>query len=109
VPALDGTRLESPRYALSYKASAISVAEHFALEIAICAKPGSPAPESLKVDAHMPEHRHGMNYRATVSSTGAGRYVAEGLLFHMPGRWQLVFDVERGGQTERLATDLVLE
>ena len=50
-----------------------------------------------------------MNYRPRVSASGDGRYVAEGLLFHMPGRWQLVFDVERDGRTERLATDLVLE
>jgi len=35
--------------------------------------------------------------------------VAEGLLFHMPGRWQLLFDVERGGRTERLEADVVLE
>jgi hypothetical protein len=57
------------------------------------------------VDAQMPEHRHGMNYRPTVSATGNGRYVAEGLLFHMPSRWQLRFDVERDGpaaQTPRV-------
>jgi hypothetical protein len=57
----------------------------------------------------MTEHRHGMNYRPRVFGQGAGRYVVEGLLFHMPGRWQLVFDVERGRRTERLETDVVLE
>jgi hypothetical protein len=31
------------------------------------------------------------------------------LLFHMPGRWQLSFDVERSGRRTRLATDLVVE
>jgi hypothetical protein len=50
-----------------------------------------------------------MNYRPTVASTGDGRYLAEGLMFHMPGRWQLIFDVERSGGTERLATDILLE
>jgi hypothetical protein len=34
--------------------------------------------------------------------------VAEALLFHMPGRWQLVFDVDRGGRTERLSADVLL-
>ena len=38
-----------------------------------------------------------------------GLYVAEGLLFHMPGLWQLMFDVERGGRMERLTTDIDLE
>ena len=44
-----------------------------------------------------------------VAATADGRWVAQGMMFHMPGRWQLVFDVERGGRTERLATDVVLE
>lgn len=108
VPALDGTRLESPRYGLSYKASAISVAEHFALEIAICAKPGNPAPESLKVDAHMPEHRHGMNYAPEVKPLGPGRWRAEGLMLHMPGKWELVFEIRAAGRTDRVAHDFVL-
>lgn len=84
----------------------IEVGRHFAVEAIVCATP--PA-RGLRVDAQMPEHRHGMNYRPRVSASGEGRYLAEGFLFHMPGRWQLVFDVDRDGQTERLATDLVLE
>ena len=39
----------------------------------------------------------------------AFRSVAEGLLFHMPDRRRLLFDVERGGRTERLSTDIVPE
>jgi hypothetical protein len=84
----------------------IEVGRHFAVEAIVCATP--PA-RGLRVDAQMPEHRHGMNYRARVVAMGDGRYVAEGLLFHMPGRWQLLFDVERDGRTDRLATDLTLE
>jgi hypothetical protein len=86
--------------------AAIEIGRHFAVEAIVCAE---PAPRGLRVDAQMPEHRHGMNYRPTVTTAGDGRYLAEGLLFHMPGRWQLRFDVERDGRTERLATDIVLE
>jgi hypothetical protein len=68
-----------------------------------------PAPTALRVDADMPAHRHGMNYRAKVSPKGEGRYVAEGLLFHMPGQWRLLFDVDGGGRTERLAANITLE
>jgi hypothetical protein len=50
-----------------------------------------------------------MNYRPTLSAKGDGRYVAEGLLFHMPGRWEFVFDVEAGGRRTRLATDMDVE
>lgn len=103
LPALDGTRLESPRYALAYKADVIAVAQHFTLEIAVCAKPGNPMPESLKVDAHMPEHRHGMNYEPTVKALGPGRWRAEGLMLHMPGKWELVFEVRAAGKSDRMA------
>lgn len=85
---------------------AIEIGRHFSVEAVVCA---TPPTQGLRVDARMPEHRHGMNYRPTVAATGPGRYVALGMMFHMPGRWQLVFDVERGGRTERLATDILLE
>jgi cytochrome c peroxidase len=101
-PGLQGTRLESPRYALAYKADGISVAQHFTLEIAVCAKPGNPIPENLKVDAHMPEHRHGMNYEPAVKALGAGRWRAEGLMLHMPGKWEFVFEVRAAGKTDRM-------
>jgi hypothetical protein len=106
-----GTRLESDRYVVIYRTrpAKLAVGEHFAIEALVCAKGQSAAPAGLRVDATMPEHRHGMNYRATVAAKGGGRYVAEGLLFHMPGRWQLLFDVEARGSADRLASDLVLE
>ncbi len=106
-----GKRVESDRYVVAYRTlpAKIAVGEHFAVEAVVCAKGASPAVEGLRIDAQMPEHRHGMNYRATVTARGAGRYVAEGLLFHMPGHWQVLFDVEARGRTERLTTDLVLE
>jgi hypothetical protein len=53
----------------------------------------------------MPEHRHGMNYKPGIRPVGAGRFRAEGLMFHMPGRWEFVFDL--GG--ERLADSVRME
>jgi hypothetical protein len=105
-----GTRLESERYVVVYRTlpPQLAVGEHFAIDARVCAKGQGAPPTGLRVDATMPEHRHGMNYRATVAAKGGGRYVAEGLLFHMPGRWQLLFDVEARGTSERLASELVL-
>jgi cytochrome c peroxidase len=102
VPALEGTRVESQRFVVAFKPEPISVAKHFALEIAACSK-SSVVAESLKVDAHMPEHRHGMNYAPEVKALGPGRWRAEGLMFHMPGRWQLVFELRAAGKTDRIA------
>jgi cytochrome c peroxidase len=103
-PGLDGTRLESPRYVLVYKASSLSVSRHFSLEVAACARSGA-APKDLKVDAHMPAHRHGMNYTPKVIALGPGRWRAEGLLLHMPGHWELVFlvDGERLAHARRIS------
>jgi cytochrome c peroxidase len=111
LPALacnEGTRLESPRFVLAYKAEPIEVAKHFSLDVEVCPKPGEPVPEALKVDAHMPEHRHGMNYAPTLKPLGSGRWRAEGLMLHMPGRWELLFEVHAGGVTDRLSGPVAL-
>jgi hypothetical protein len=103
-------RAESADFVVHYRPvpAPIVVGRHFAIDAVVCAK-ARAAVRGLRVDAQMPEHRHGMNYRATIAAQGEGRYLAEGLLFHMPGRWQLVFDVETRGTTERLTADIVLE
>jgi len=78
---------------------------HFSLLIETC--PRSAAAE-LSVDATMPAHRHGMNYKPTVTREGPGRWRAEGLLLHMPGEWQFRFDLREDGNTERLTDTLVV-
>jgi hypothetical protein len=57
----------------------------------------------------MPEHQHGMNYRPSLKARGGGRWRAEGLMFHMAGRWELRFDVEAGGRVERLRESVTLQ
>jgi hypothetical protein len=56
---------------------------------------------SLAFDAVMPDHNHGMNTLPEVSETGPGAFDVEGLLFHMPGDWEIRIDVSREGETER--------
>jgi cytochrome c peroxidase len=107
VPPLEGTRLESPRFVLAFKPEEISVAQHFALEFAVCAKTGASV-DSIRVDAYMPEHRHGMNYAPEVKPLGAGHWRAEGLMFHMPGKWEFVFEVRAAGSTDRMSHAFLL-
>ena len=99
-PALEGTRLESPRHVLTYQANP-QISSFLAIEVAACAKTGPP-PKTLKVDAHMPEHRHGMNYAPKVTTIGPGRWRAEGLMLHMPGKWEFVFVVDGERMTHAL-------
>lgn len=77
----------------------------FALAIAPC----GAMPQALAVDATMPAHRHGMNYRPAVTKTGDG-FRADGLLFHMPGDWEFVFDVTYAdGRRERLTHTVTVQ
>lgn len=64
---------------------------------------------SVDVDARMPAHRHGMSRAAKVTSLPGGKYLAQGLMLHMPGRWELYFDITEGGRTERAQVDVDLE
>ena len=84
---------------------AIGVGHMFALQAQVC-----PATARLdRVDAAMPEHQHGMNYRPRLVDLGAGRWRAEGLMFHMAGRWELHFDVvEADGHPARLRDSVTL-
>jgi hypothetical protein len=104
LPGGPAQTLKSSTYTVLYRTAPLKVSEHFAVDFAVC-----PAPESVRVDAWMPEHRHGMNYRPDVRAQGGGRYRAEGLMLHMAGRWELVFEVRSAGKTERLAQSLRLE
>jgi hypothetical protein len=87
----------------------IAVGRHFALDIEVCTQAGTPLPRSLAVDADMPAHQHGMNYRASVKPLGTGRYRADGLMFHMPGRWRVVFDLATAGGSTRVTHEFDVE
>lgn len=85
------------------------VGQFFVLEVQACAAGADgalPGPGELAVDATMPAHRHGMNYRPRVLSLGPGRWRVEGLMFHMPGLWRLSFELGSGSATRRLAHDI---
>jgi hypothetical protein len=57
----------------------------------------------------MPEHRHGMNYKPSIKPAAGGRYRADGLMFHMPGRWEIIFEVRAAGSTDRMTQTEVIE
>ena len=84
--------------------SPITVGRPFALWVTLC-----PADAVLlRVDATMPEHRHGMNYRPSLKSLGEGRWRVEGLLWHMSGRWELTLDLQVQSQDHRLRQSVSL-
>ncbi len=105
-------RLTDTQTELVYRTEpeSLSVGNHFVLEIAICHHGNTSPPTALQVDAHMPAHRHGMNYRPSVRERGPGLYRAEGLMLHMPGQWELVFELRSAtGTVQRLTQTLSID
>jgi hypothetical protein len=104
-------RAANARYEIVFVAvpAPVEAGKHFSLDIAVCPRGGALPPDALRVDAAMPEHRHGMNYRPVVVARGAGTYRADGLMFHMPGRWDLHFDLVTRDGTERITATRHLE
>jgi len=85
------------------------IGEFFALEFGGCAR-GTPfAAETLRLDATMPAHGHGMNFKPKIVAIGPGLYRAEGMMFHMPGTWQLSLEQRTATGATRLTTDIVVE
>ena len=106
LPGGEAQRIQSVRYLVLYRTqpAPLKVGQHFSVEFAVC-----PKPESVRIDAQMPEHRHGMNYRPTVAAAGEGRYRAEGLMLHMAGKWELVFELRSKDSVERAVQVIRLE
>ncbi len=101
----DGHRLAADGVELAWRvdgaaasAAPVPLAEPFSLQLRLC----PPQAELRAVDASMPAHRHGMNYRPTLHALGDGRWRADGLLWHMAGTWALRFDVHLDGRTRVL-------
>jgi hypothetical protein len=106
VSAQDGDALTDGSVTLAWRALPrdIVVGRPFAMQVMLC-----PADAQLSgVDATMPEHRHGMNYKPSLKPMGGGRWRAEGLLWHMSGRWELRFDVLHAGVKHSVTRDVSL-
>ena len=98
-----GERFETPGHqlALATEPSVVRPGTFFAVVLAVCPRDGKATVESVRIDARMPDHRHGMNYVPRVAAAGPGLYRAEGFMFHMPGRWEFVVELRGGGRSER--------
>lgn len=99
------------RYTVTFRPSPepIPMNQLFDLSFSVASKPGSKEPSKVEVDARMPAHGHGMNRVPKITRLPDGTFKAEGMLFHMPGHWELYFDLTEGGLTERAQVDIHLK
>lgn len=106
--AADGQRLDGDGLQIAWAVvdqRVIAVGENFRLDVRAC-----PAnSELLSVKATMPSHRHGMNYVPSIDTIESGHWRVEGLLWHMRGSWELVFELRRGGKIQSLRQMIELQ
>ncbi|MFT5444923.1 MAG: hypothetical protein ACI9DC_000083 [Gammaproteobacteria bacterium] len=97
-------RLQGETYSVTYRFEPASpaIGEHFNLLGRVCRNDGAKFGGTVKADATMPDHGHGMNYVPTSQMFDNGQFVASGLLLHMPGHWALELRVAQGANSERL-------
>ena len=56
----------------------------------------------------MPQHNHGLPTAPEVTRyLGEGRYLVEGLRFHMPGWWELRLDISVGDARDSVTFNLM--
>lgn len=85
------------------------IGEFFAVEFGGCAHGGPISAETVRIDATMPAHRHGMNFKPQIATLRPGVLRAEGMMFHMPGTWQLSFEQRSPAGVTRLTADVEIE
>jgi hypothetical protein len=85
------------------------VGEFTTIEFTLCRNGAAIPAESLRIDAIMPLHRHGMNFQPRITALGDATFRAEGLMFHMPGTWQLIFEQRTPGGPARVTTSVEIE
>lgn len=85
--------------------------EPFAMQVRAFGPDGKPlADHTLGVDCTMPHHGHGMNVRPVITQTAPGCWSVDPMLLHMPGRWELCFDLAgRDSRNRRSQTTLEVE
>ena len=79
-----------------------TVAEHFKLLGRICRKDDKVFEGTVKIDATMPHHGHGMNYVPVVALLPQGEFAANGFLLHMPGHWAFAIRISDGALREQV-------
>ena len=50
-----------------------------------------------------------MNVAPTISQTAPGEWRADNMLFHMPGYWEIYFDLHEAGRLERAQVEATIE
>lgn len=105
----DAARINGKSVVLDWRVepAPLRLNEFFTVVVSACER-SSQRVSTLKVEATMPAHQHGMNYLPKTVARGDGTFRAQGLLLHMPGRWEFSFDVASASTRETLRSSVEL-
>jgi hypothetical protein len=86
----------------------LKVGRFFAAEVVACRAPSSEPVREIRLDATMPAHGHGMNYRPSAAQTAPGHFKFTGMMLHMAGTWRVTIDLVQGAKRTRLTHEVKL-
>jgi YtkA-like len=103
-------RLATPDAEVAYRwdPAELKVGRFFAAEVVACRAPSAEPVREIRIDATMPAHGHGMNYRPAATPTAPGHYKFTGLMLHMAGTWRLTIDLVQSTRRTRLTHEVKL-
>lgn len=106
-PNAPGKLTTDDGYEITYqiKPAETEVGKPFTMALEVCKPDAEPFTGSVRIDAVMPAHRHGMNYTPNIQPTAPGQFQADGFLFHMRGDWQFRFEILDGDIVRRVSAD----
>ncbi len=109
----EGAPMQGPpdapwKVAIALDPKGVPPSARFQADISICPA-NSGVPSHITVDATMPAHKHGMNYKPRVLRAENGRYEVKDLLFHMPGVWRFEVTAYLDGKPHRYVHDVTIE
>ena len=84
------------------------VSQQFGIEMRFCRGGEKTRIDGFRIDASMPAHNHGMNYRPAVDEGNDGLLRISGMLFHMPGLWRIDVDFVHAERRQRLSLEYPL-
>lgn len=101
---------DGDRFVLAYASQLepITINTMHAWELTLTTRAGVPVTgASFAVSGGMPAHDHGLPTAPRVTrELGEGRYLLEGVRFHMAGAWELTFEVITRDATDRITVVL---
>ena len=87
----------------------IPLNDYFELLVSVLELEESSEELLVEVDARMPAHNHGMNVLPSLTSIQRGQWTASGMLFHMPGHWEITVRMTRGSALDTAIFNVILD